>query len=350
MTRRRLLPERFRINRAELFGGFYSDKYFVRTRDILVADEHNPEVLMQVFCRSDATLCGIDEAIAVLKVGAKWESLNVSALYDGDHISPWETVMTIQGPYAAFAHLETVYLGVLARGTRVATHTRDIVNAANGKDVLFFGARHDHYLTQRSDGYAAVVGGAAAVASDAQGTLSDLEGVGTIPHAMIAAYQGDTVRAAQRFIEHMPNDVGLVALVDFDNDCVGTSLAVAEALGDKLTGVRLDTSASLIDRTLEESGEQLYGVNPVLVNRVRESLDAAGFDHVRIVVSGGMNQRKINEFESQHCAVDAYGVGSSILSNEGRFDFTADIVEVNGEPVSKVGRELKPNHRLEVVQ
>ena len=339
---------------AQTGDGFYSDKYFIRTRDILVRDGRDPSVLMQVFCRNEATLCGMDEALAILKTNVPdWSALEVRALYDGDRTQPWETVLTIEGPYTAFTHLETLYLGVLARGTRVATHTAEIVEAAAGKQVLFFGARHDHYLTQLADGYAASIGGAKGVASDAQGHLAGWEGVGTQPHALIAAYDGDTVIASAKFIEHLDPSIDFIALVDFDNDCVGTSLAVARELGDKLTGVRLDTSSALTDTSLQTEGagsQGLHGVNPTLVSRVREALDAEGFHHVRIIVSGGMTAKRIREFEqSPIAAVDAYGVGSSILSNAGRFDFTADIVTVDGKPVSKVGRANNPNERLEVV-
>ena len=347
ISRTRLTPEQLNLPTEQIRDGFFSDKYFDRARQILAADQHNPTVLMQVFCRTHAVLCGIDEALAVLQTGSNtWQDLQVEALHDGDRVAPWETVMTIRGPYQAFAHLETLYLGVLARGTRVASHTRDIVNAANGKQVLFFGARHDHYLTQIPDGYAALIGGAAAVATDAQGLLHKREGVGTIPHALIASYGGDSIKAAAKFVAHMPDDVALTALVDFDNDCVGTSLAIARALGQQLSAVRLDTSGSLVDKSLQGTPSELPGVNPLLVQRVREALDTAGYPQVRIVVSGGITAARINEFTAQNSPIDAYGVGSSILSNEGRFDFTADIVEVDGQPLSKVGRSLTPNSRL----
>ncbi|MEM7099118.1 MAG: nicotinate phosphoribosyltransferase [Pseudomonadota bacterium] len=344
--KKRLHPKVFSLQTAWLRDGFFTDKYFYRARQILNKDAHNPDVLMQVFCRTHAVLCGIDEAIAILKTGCDFDELSVNALYDGDHVTPWETVMTIQGPYEVFAHLETLYLGVLARGTRIATHTRDIVNAANRKKILFFGARHDHYLTQVPDGYAAFIGGADAVATDAHGTLFDQPGSGTIPHALIAAYGGDSVLAAQKFVEHQDGSVDLVALVDFENDCVNTSLNIAQALGSKLKGVRLDTSGALVDKSLQGSTEERPGVNPELVNRVRTALDAEGYQDVQIYISGGITVQRINEFEAAQAPVDAYGVGSSILANQGRFDFTADIVQVNGQHLSKEGRMLNPNDRL----
>ncbi len=328
---------------------FYSDKYFLRAASILKADDHDPMVLMQVFCRNPGILCGVAESVALLEgVEAGVEAgVEVSALADGDEIESWETVMTISGSYANFAHLETLILGVFARGTRVATQTREIVDAANGKPVLFFGGRHDHYLTQEADGFAAIAGGAAAVATDAQGYRMGQSGVGTVPHSLIAAYNGDTVLASKKFIEHIDADVPFTALVDFDNDCVNTSLDVARALGRRLHGVRLDTSASLIDVSLQGRAEVEKGVNPTLVSKVRHALDRAGFQRVQIVVSGGLSATKVAMFEALQSPVDAYGVGSAIVQNRGNFDFTADIVKVDGEAISKVGRSHQPNVRLQ---
>ena len=161
MTRTRLDPSVFHLPVERMREGYYSDKYFVRAREILLADHHAPRVTMQVFGKSHAFLGGMDEAIAILKLcAAGWDDLAVHALYDGDEIAPWETVMTIEGPYAAFAHLETLYLGVLARRTRVGTNTRLVVEAARPKTVMFFPARHDHWLVQTGDGYAAHIAGA----------------------------------------------------------------------------------------------------------------------------------------------------------------------------------------------
>ena len=319
----------------------------MRAGEILLADGRDPHVLMQVFCRAKGLLCGVDESLELLKSANA--DLIVHGLSDGDPIGPWETVLTIEGPYAAFAHLETLYLGALARGTRVATQAQAIVAAANGKPVLFFGARHDHYATQEADGYAALVAGASGVATDAQGSRKSLPGIGTVPHALIAAYAGDTVLASKKFVEFMPSEIPFIALVDFDNDCVNTSLAVADALGDRLSGVRLDTSSNLIDASLQGDPSAQTGVNPSLVQNVRNALDRNGFGQVEIVVSGGLTAERVRAFEEAGAAVDAYGVGSSILRNTGEFDFTADIVRVDGEPISKVGRELQPNDRLKLI-
>jgi nicotinate phosphoribosyltransferase len=332
-------------------AGYYSDKYFVRARDILLANGARPHVTMQVFGKTHAFLGGADEAIAILKQCAiEWKDLVVHALYDGDEIEPWETVMLIEGPYDAFAHLETLYLGVLARRTKVGTNTRRVVDAARPKEVMFFPARHDHWLVQTGDGYAAHIAGAIGVSTDAQASWWGSEGVGTVPHALIAAFGGDTVLATRKFAEHIPESVRVVTLVDFENDCVGTSLACARALGPRLYGVRLDTSETLVDRSIvpEMGTFKPTGVNPQLVWNVRRALDREGFQHVRIVVSGGFTVEKIRQFEELGVPVDAYGVGSSLY--QGRFDFTADVVLVDGKPSAKVGRQFRPNPRLERVE
>jgi nicotinate phosphoribosyltransferase len=348
--RSRLDPSIFNLPVDKMRAGYYSDKYFVRAREILLADHYHPRVTMQVFGKSQAFLGGMDEAIAILKLCAiEWRDLEVHALYDGDEVEPWETVMLIEGPYDAFAHLETLYLGVLARRTRVGTNTRRVVEAAAPKEVIFFPARHDHWLVQTGDGYAAHIAGAIGVSTDAQASWWGSEGLGTVPHALIAAYGGDTVLATKEFAEYVPPSVKLVTLVDFENDCVRTSLDVARALGDRLYGVRLDTSELLVDRSLwhEMGREPPTGVNPQLVHNVRAALDAEGFAHVKIVVSGGFTVDKIREFERRRVPVDAYGVGSSLF--QGRYDFTADVVRANGKPCAKVGREYRPNPRLERV-
>ena len=216
---------------------------------------------MQVFQRKDSILGGVDEAIAVLKQGAGhyegdlwvpgWENLEVKALHEGDEISPWETVMTIEGDYSEFAHLETVYLGCMARRTLVMRNVREVVSAARGKPILFFPARHDHWLVQTGDGWSAHIAGAIGVSTDAQASWWGGRGVGTVPHGLIAAYSGDTALAARKFADRFARDMNVTVLVDFVNDSVRTALEVAEALGDDLWGVRLDTSDKLADKSLQ---------------------------------------------------------------------------------------------------
>jgi len=359
----RLDPHIFNLPVEKMRAGYYSDTYFNRAREILQRDRHVARVRMQVFQRSHSVLCGIDEALAILRLCSGsyarddswqdgWGELDVRALRDGDEIAPFETVLTIEGDYALFAHLETPYLGVLSRRTRIATNAREIVGAANGKEVLFFPARFDHHQMQTGDGYAAYISGALGVSTDANAEWWGSRGMGTVPHALIAAYGGDTVLATQKFAQYIAPDVHVISLVDFDNDCVGTSLAVARALGKRLWGVRLDTSGTLVDQSvIPQMGTfPPTGVNAQLVRNVRAALDANGFSDVKIVVSGGFDAKKIRQFEEDDVPADAYAVGSAFFEGTGRFDFTADIVaiEAGGAWVEchKVGRPERPNPRL----
>jgi nicotinate phosphoribosyltransferase len=346
-TRERLSPEVFRLPVERIRAGYYSDAYFNFTRQLLKERGDHPHVTMQVFQKHRSILGGVDEAVAILKLCSDdWDALEVHALHEGDPIAPLETVMTIEGDYSLFAHLETVYLGCMARRSLVMRNVREVVDAANGKPILFFPARHDHWLVQTGDGWSAHVAGAIGVSTDAQASWWGGVGVGTVPHGLIAAFGGDTVAAARAFAERFADEMNVTVLVDFDNDSVRTALDVADALGDRLWGVRLDTSERMVDRALwHEMGDfKPTGVNVVLAERVRSALDAAGHGRVKIVVSGGFNAAKIREFEGLGAPVDAYGVGSSLVRGEN--DFTADVVRVEGRDCAKAGRAYRPNPRL----
>ena len=366
--RLRLDPAILNLPVEKMREGYYSDTYFNRAREILEADRYHPRVRMQVFQRNHADPVrdrrSDRDPQAVQRpprprrrVGATaGTQLTVRALYDGDPIAPFETVMTIEGDYALFAHLETPYLGVLARRSRIATNARAIVDAAGGKEVLFFPARFDHHLVQTGDGYAAYISGALGVSTDANAEWWGSRGMGTVPHALIAAYGGDTVRATEKFAQYIDPAVNVIALVDFDNDCAGTSVAVARALGDRLWGVRLDTSGTLVDKSvIPQMGTfPPTGVNAQLVHNVRDALDAEGFRNVKIVVSGGFDADRIRKFENDRVPADAYAVGSAFFKGAGSFDFTADIVAIDDgggwSECHKVGRPERPNPRLSLVE
>ncbi len=384
--------------------GYYSAVYFWREKMILEECKKNKVGMMQVFNKVEgATICGIDEALAILRlctghwkdhnamypifdnyIDAKdklrravakrdWEEvhrthlqiiaqqkqldelwidthdqLEIHAIYDGDTSPAYKALLTIEGPGSEFAHLESVYLGVMARATKVATNTRKVVNAANGKPILFFADRFDRWQNQVADGYAAMKSGAVGVATDAMGKWWGVDGMGTTPHALIAFYEGDTVAATLDFAMSYPH-INAIALVDFHNDCVRTSLEVARAFaeaGIELWGVRLDTSGTLVDDSVVGMMRQFKptGVCPQLVENVRNALDAESFRDIKIIVSGGFSSEKISLFETAGVPVDAYGVGSSLLN--GSFDCTADIVTVNGKPMGKVGRSYDPGPSL----
>jgi nicotinate phosphoribosyltransferase len=354
-SRRRLPPEIFDLPVEKMRDGYYADAYFNHARAALLRDDRRPRVVMQAFQKNHSYLGGMDEAIAVLKLCSHdWEQLTVHALYDGDRVDPYETVLHIEGDYTLFAHLETVYLGTLARRTLITTNVVRVLEAANGKPIIFMPARHDHHRVQTGDGYAAyvagqIVGAPVGVTTDEQASWWGGKGVGTVPHSLISSYGGNTVLAATKFAEWAPEDLNVTVLVDFENDSMRTALEVARALGPRLWGVRLDTSENLVDRALwEEMGDfKPTGVNERLVRKVRDALDTDGFEHVKIVASGGFTVDKIEEFERNGVPVDAYGVGSSLI--RGQNDFTGDIVMTDGRPSAKVGRRFRPNPRLELV-
>src|SRR5438034_1467685 len=205
---KRLPPEIFERPVEKMREGYYTDAYFNHARATLLEDGRRPRVVMQVFQKHAEYLGGMDEAIAILKLCSEdWDELTVHALYDGDRVEAHESVMTIEGDYTSFAHLETLYLGVLARRTLITTNVARVLEAANGKPIIFMPARHDHHRVQTGDGYAAyiagqIVGAEIGVTSDAQASWWGGRGVGTVPHALIASYGGNTVLAAAKFAEN----------------------------------------------------------------------------------------------------------------------------------------------------
>lgn len=349
--RKRLDPAVFQLPAERLKAGELSDRNAVLALEAARAAKKNPRVVVQVMAKNDGWLSGIDEAIAVLKQCVDdWNGLSVNALYEGDIVQAWDTVMTIEGDYAAFAHLETVYLGVLSHRTLVCSNVHRIAEAARPKTVLFFGASDDHYAMQPGDGFAAMIGGAKAVSTAAQASLWNGKVLGTVPHSLIAAMGGDTVSATKQIGRLLPEDSQLLALVDYENDVVKASVEVARALGDRVWAVRLDTSQNMVDRSvIPQMGTfKPAGVNPQLVWNVRNALDAEGFGHVQIVVSGGFDVERIREFEDEGTPVDAYGIGAAAY--RGEFGFASDVIAVGGKPQSRSGRGQRSNPKLERVK
>lgn len=337
--------------------GWYSAVYFLKTKKIIEKYMPNNQVTMQFFQKTDAILCGTDEAIALLHTFAdNPETLEIKSLQDGDKIKPHESVLTITGTYQDFGFLEGVIDGILSRRTSIATNVHRVVQAAKisgkQKPVIFMGDRHDHYAQQPGDGYAAFIGGAKAQATHAMTEWWGQEGMGTMPHAMLQIFRGDVVAASKAYQESYPED-DLVTLVDYNNDVITDSLKAARALGEGLKGVRLDTSRTLIDNYFIRNQHLMgafdpRGVNPELVFALRNALDEEGFSDVEIVVSGGFDEQRVLEFEKLNVPVDVYGIGSSLLAVT--IGFTGDNVLLNGKPEAKQGRKLRPNPRLEHVK
>ena len=311
----------------EILSGDSADVYFARADSILAAEGLDPLVTMEVFTRHEAVLCGIDEAKNLLGhvlAAADPSETHLESLDDGDRIEPREIVLRIRGRYRQFGLYETAFLGMLAHSTGWATAARECVDAAAPHPVISFGARHIHPdITDVLD-YAAIIGGCVGASTPAGARLAGLAPTGTMPHSLVLIF-GDTVEAALAFDRHLGADVARIVLVDTFKDEAEEALRVAHALGDKLYGIRLDTPS--------ERGR----VTADLVHEVRARLDQEGYQHVRIVVSGGLNPDRIGYFKEAAAPVDSYAVGSYI-SGASPIDFTGDIKEIDGRPIAKRGR------------
>lgn len=322
-ARRRFQPA------ADVLSGETADIYFERARKILAAEHLDPVVTMEIFPREDAVLCGAEESLAYLREilgnGKRFDHEPVvESLSDGDLVVRKEVVMRITARYSAFGLYETAILGIFAQGTGWATAARRIVEAAAPIPVIGFGARHVHPSVADQMDYASVVGGCIGASTPAGARLAGLSPTGTMPHALILIF-GDTVRAVEAFDRHIEPEVPRIALVDTFKDEAEESVRVADALGQRLWGVRLDTPS--------ERGR----VTADLVKEVRARLDQAGHGHVKIVVSGGLDTDRIAYFKDAGAPVDSFAVGSAI-SDASPVDFTGDIKEVDGRPIAKRGR------------
>lgn len=321
----------------EVLSGNTADVYFQRTISVLQRAGINPVVSMEFFPQRDGILCGMKEALALLEQVLPKEGSEVWALEEGTPVARKEVALRIKAPYTAFGIYETALCGILAHCTGWATAARECVEAAKGIPVISFGARHVHPRVAAVMDYAAVVGGCASCSSIAGARLAGVVAAGTMPHAFILCV-GDTVRAVELFDQFLPAGVPRVALVDTFKDEVEESIRVAQALGDRLQGVRLDTPVERGRVTID------------LVKEVRAHLNLNGFQHVQIVVSGGLNPGRIRAFVEAGAPVNAFGVGGYITSAPPN-DFTADIHEVEGRPLAKRGRipGITPNSRLKRV-
>lgn len=329
-----------RVPSHAILTGDSADVYFARAEEILSKEGMDPVVTMEVFARQPGILCGIDEAKVLLAhvLGDRPEDETiVEALSDGDTFSPKEVVLRITAKYRSFGLYETAILGMMAQSTGWATAARECVEVAAPEPVISFGARHVHPEITDSLDYAAIVGGCVGASTPAGARLAGLAPTGTMPHSLVLIF-GDTVKAAEAFDRHLSADVPRIVLIDTFKDEAEEALRVANALGDKLYGIRLDTPS--------ERGR----VTADLVLEIRARLDQAGFNHVRIIVSGGLSPDRIRYFKDAGAPVDSFAVGSYI-SGATPIDFTGDLKEIDGRPIAKRGRipGKTPSPRLERV-
>ncbi|KHF39662.1 nicotinate phosphoribosyltransferase [Halalkalibacter okhensis] len=353
---KRLTNETFKFD-ERVQEGWFSAVYFLKTREIVEKYRPNNIVTMQFFQKEHAVLCGTDEVIALIKTFARnANELEIRSLEDGDKIKPFETVLTITGKYEDFGYLEGIIDGIFARRTSVATNVYNVAKAARQsgiqKPIIFMGDRDDHFTQQSGDGYAAFIGGSKAQATHAMNEWWGKMGMGTMPHALIQLFRGDVVAATRAYKETYPEDE-LMALVDYNNDVITDSLKVAREFGTELKGVRVDTSRTMVDQYFCRKPEVMgafdpRGANPTLIFALREALDQEGFEHIKIIATGGFTARRIREYEEAGVPVDIYGVGGSLLKLN--IGFTGDNVLLNGEHEAKAGRRFRDNPRLQVVE
>jgi nicotinate phosphoribosyltransferase len=320
-----------------VLSGETADIYFARTVEILCHEKLNPVATMEVFTSRAGILCGIEEVKALLARVLPQDNHEVWALGEGEPMDRKEVVLRITAPYQSYGLYETAICGTLAHCSGWATAARECVDAAGGIPITSFGVRHVHPQVAGVMDYSAVIGGCDGCSSTAGARLAGIEPSGTMPHALIIV-MGDTVTATVAFDKHMPAEVPRVSLVDTFKDEAEESLLVAQALGERLNSVRLDTPA--------ERG----GVTVDLVKEVRARLDLAGFKKVKIFVSGGLDAERVKQFVEQGAPVDGFGIGSYI-SDARPIDFTADLHQIEGRPVAKRGRipGITPNPRLKRV-
>ena len=314
----------------EIKSGATTDIYFINTRDVLRSvNMLDTPVTAEIFTRTTGMFAGLAEVLELLKDAP----VQIEALPEGEYFSPKEVVMRIRGPYGAFGYHETNLLGILSSSCAWATAAKECVEAAEVKAVLSFGARHLHPAAAPvMEAIAVKFGGCAGASCILGAKLCGREPLGTIPHAAVLI-MGDTVKLAKAYDETLPENIGRTFLVDTFKDECEEALRLAEALGDRLGAVRLDTPG--------ERG----GVTAELVKEIRYRLDHAGFNKVKIVVSGGLNPARIRELSQ--AGADIFGVGSYI-AHAVPMDMTMDLKEVNGKAVAKRGRlpGVLENNRL----
>ena len=314
----------------EIRSGATTDAYFVKTRTVLASvGKLDVAVTAEIFSRKSGIFAGLGEFLELLRD----QDLIVEAVPEGERFEPKETLVRLRGSYAAFGLFETPLLGFLASSSGWATAARECVDAAQGKPVLSFGARHIHpAVASVMDKVAIQYGGCVNGSCVLGAALCGLEASGTVPHAAVLIV-GDTLSLASVYDSALPSTEKRIFLVDTFKDEVEESLRLAEAFGDRLDAVRLDTP--------HERG----GVTVDLVREVRCKLDMASFNHVKIVVSGGLTPPRIAGLAS--AGADIFGVGSYI-AHASPIDMTLDIKEIEGKPVAKRGRlpGIVDNERL----
>ena len=356
-----------------------TDVYFNRTRQV-VERFGDRKVTYAVFLRRPVVsaprlmLDWINEVAAAR--GTRFE-INVTHP-EGTWTGAGEPLVYISGSFSLLSDLETIMLQKIGPACVAAHNAYQMCLSLPGVAFLAMDARHCAGAEmQDMMAYGAAVGSAAAQKEGAKGFVGNANdgtahwygsprGMGTMPHALIG-YAGSTVRAAEMFHETFPDEV-LTVLVDYFGHEVTDGLAVCHRFADLAQSgrmqLRLDThggrflegldpaeSYAVLERhapgairRYRSETELRYligtGVSAAAIWRMREALDAAGFPKVRIVVSSGFGVDKCRVMADAKAPIDVIGTGSFIPDTWAETYATADIVEYDGTPMVKVGREF----------
>lgn len=337
--------------------GYYSSKYFLSTKKILKNNKNSEDVTLKFFHFSDnITVCGIDECVQLIKFCIdknNMKKITILGKKDGDISKKGEPILVIRGDYKEFGYLENIIDGILSRRSSIATNCKKITDLIGGKNMIFMGDRTDDYSIQAYDGYAAYYGGVRNFVTKKQIEFiksdKDVKYIGTIPHAAIQQHNGNIVDTLNAFIKKNDKNENIVALIDYNNDCINELNSIYESK-IKIDFVRIDTSSKLIDKSLikiatkKKNKSQYFGVNHWLINKVRNKLDELNMHDTKIIVSSGLTYEKIINLIKKKSPVDIYGIGKSLLNIS--VNYTGDLIKIGNQYKSKVGRSQNIEQHL----
>jgi nicotinate phosphoribosyltransferase len=322
---------RFHIaNDEEIKSGLTSDIYYIRTKEILEKKNMDKEVTAEITTGKLprnwkwAVFCGLEELLYLYEgIPVDVYSIPEGTIFTSKDIEGIRIpLVEIIGKYTNFVSIETATLGFLCQASGVATAAARVRKAAKNKEVFAFGIRRMHPGISPMLDRAAYIGGFNGVSGILGAKIIGEKPVGTMPHPLILIF-GDQVSAWKAFDEVVDPSVPRIVLVDTLWDEKYEAVMAAENLRDKLYGIRLDTPGSRKGDLLE------------IIKEVRWELDIRGYKHVKIYVSGGLDDEIVAELANG--PVDGFGVGTYV-SNAPTIDFSMDIVEVEGRPVAKRGK------------
>jgi nicotinate phosphoribosyltransferase len=315
----------------EIKKGETTDIYFIHAKQVLEKHNFKNKRATAEFTVNNlphgwrwAVFCGLEEALTLME----GIPINLYSIPEGTIFTPCDgrgnriPVMVIEGKYVDYVLAETPLLGLICQSSGIATQAARIKALAKDKLVVSFGIRRMHPAICPMVDRSAFIGGCDEVSSLAGAKTIGREPKGTMPHSLIICF-GDQVAAWKAFHETVPPNVSRIALVDTYWDEKAEAIRAAETLKQDLEGIRLDTPPSRKGNFAE------------IIKEVRWELDLRGWNKVKIFVSGGIGEEKIQELAK--AGADGFGVGTSISSAR-TIDYAMDLVEVEGKPCAKRGR------------